>query len=65
MSQRVVINGKGQIRCRMDEGSNSMLWIYNRNGQPLGYYHQVNKKTYSVGGTYIGPGDQRMTLVEE
>jgi hypothetical protein len=49
----------------MDEGSNSMLWIYNRNGQPLGYYHQVNKKTYSVGGTYIGPGDQRMTLVEE
>ena len=65
MSQRVVINGKGQVRCRLDEGSNSMLWIYNRQGRALGYYHQVNDKTYAVGGKYIGPGDQRMILAED
>jgi len=65
MSQKTVINGKGQVRCRLDEGGNSLLFIYNRQGQPLGYYQQVNDKTYSISGQYIGPGDQRMVLADD
>lgn len=64
MSQRVIVDGHGQVRCRLDEGTNTMLYIYNRTGEPLGYYHRVNDKTYSRSGGYVGPGDQRMSLVD-
>lgn len=62
---RTVTNSHGQVRARLDEGGNTMLFVYNRAGQPLGYYNQTLDKTYDTGGQYIGPGDQRMTLVED
>jgi hypothetical protein len=65
MRQHTIISGTGQVRGRVDEGDNTILWIYNRQGHPLGSYNQVQDKTYSVTGRYVGPGDQRMTLIEE
>ena len=63
--QTVITNAHGQVRARLDEGGNSRLYVYDRGGRPLGYYHQDLDKTYDTGGNYIGPGDQRMTLVED
>jgi hypothetical protein len=64
MSQKTYTNARGEVRARIDEGTNTMLYIYNKFGKSLGYYHQINDKTYSANGFYVGPGDQRMTLVE-
>jgi hypothetical protein len=64
-SMRTILNSKGEVRGRLDEGNNTMLAVYNRQGRCLGYYHQVQDKTYTAGGGYVGPGDQRMVLLEE
>jgi hypothetical protein len=63
--QRTITGPNGQVRARLDEGGNTMLFVYDRGGRPLGYYNQTLDKTFDRGGRYIGPGDQRMYLVEE
>jgi hypothetical protein len=65
MSQRTIYSGQGQVRARLDEGGNTQLFIYNRQGQPLGFYHTVQDRTYTMSGQYVGPGDQRMSLIED
>lgn len=64
MKQKTIYSGHAIVRGRMDEGLNSNLYIYNRTGKMLGFYNQVQDKTYSCTGEYVGPGDQRLTLLE-
>lgn len=65
MRCRNILNGRGQLRARLDEGDNTQLFVYDRNGRALGVYNQVQDKTYSMSGQYVGPGDQRMVLVRD
>jgi hypothetical protein len=37
--------------------------IYTPIGYYLGYYDKALDKTYASGGSYIGPGNQLMTLI--
>lgn len=59
------MDGAGRLRGRMWEGNNETLQIYGAKGQYLGYYQQSADKTFDAAGRYVGPGDQRMTLLED
>ena len=65
MSQEKIISGKGVLRGFLDIGNNEKLFVYNDKGLLLGFYHQVQDKTYNKSGSYVGPGDQRMILLGE
>lgn len=65
MKLKNIMDGQGAVRGRLDEGGNSTLNVYNRQGRCLGYYHQIQDKTYSVTGRFVGNGDQRLVLLAE
>lgn len=62
--QTTLTNGSGVIIARMDNGDRTQLFIYSREGRPLGYYDQVQDRTYSMTGEYKGRGDLRKLLIE-
>jgi hypothetical protein len=65
MSQRIIYSGTGKVRGHIEEGSNTQLYIYSRQGKMLGYYNKNMDRTFDQRGRYVGPGDQRMTLLED
>ena len=65
MSQRIIYSGTGKVRGHIEEGNNNQLFIYSRQGKMLGFYNKNLDRTFSGTGQYIGPGDQRMVLMED
>jgi hypothetical protein len=59
------MDGKGRVRARLYEGNSDQAEILDRTGKRLGFYHRSGDKTYDRTGRYVGPGDQRMTLVDD
>lgn len=62
--QRTIYDRSGLVKARLDEGDNSILNIYTRNGEMLGYYNISQDKTYTRTGVLVGNGDLRMSLIE-
>ena len=65
MSYKIILGNKGQVRARLYEGGNDQADILSRTGRRLGFYHQSGDRTYDGSGRYVGPGDQRMSLIED
>jgi hypothetical protein len=62
---KLVLNGKCEKRGQLYTGKNDNQQILGRTGESLGYYLASADKTYDKQGRYVGPGDQRMSLLED
>ena len=60
---KIILDGQGNKRGSIYQGSNSHKAILSRDGTVLGYYNESADKTFDNTGGYVGPGDQRMALM--
>jgi hypothetical protein len=60
---KIVLDSKGQLKARLQEGTKGILYVYDRIGHMVGFYDANTNRTFHANGHFFGMGDQRMSLV--
>jgi hypothetical protein len=61
---KTIVAPGGKVRGFINEVGNQKQLI-SKSGRMIGYYDEVQDKTYLTGGRMYGFGDQLMALLEE
>lgn len=62
---KIILDGQGRKRGQIYLGESNVKQILGKTGELLGYYQASADQTYDKTGRRVGPGDQRMSLLED
>ena len=63
MDWKIILDGHGRKRGQIFTGNRDQQQILGPQGDLLGFHLRSADKTFDAQGRYVGPGDQRMSLL--